>query len=190
MRSLFKQALKVDPKNMHSLQVCRFHPQFIVVSFLSVGKVWAPPCMSFQLFITVIFLGSTCWAFPTKVIPSMYCKQWAVPHASVLWVGHLFKEISANRMHSACDCQQFKIKKLLSPIEATYFVVFQNFVACLLLQAWAHQEALLGTDESRHQARKLYQRCIEVNPDSVHAWQVTLTAIPSISFTVLHCFCL
>jgi tetratricopeptide (TPR) repeat protein len=33
MRSLFKQALKVDPENMHSLQVCRFHPQFIVVSF-------------------------------------------------------------------------------------------------------------------------------------------------------------
>ncbi len=33
MRSLFKQALKVDPENMHSLQVCRFYPQFIVVSF-------------------------------------------------------------------------------------------------------------------------------------------------------------
>jgi hypothetical protein len=33
MRSLFKQALKVDPENMHSLQVCRFHPQFIVMSF-------------------------------------------------------------------------------------------------------------------------------------------------------------
>ncbi len=58
----------------------------------------------------------------------------------------------------------------------------------LLLQAWAHQEALLGTDESRHRARRLYQRCIEVNPDSVHAWQVTLSAVPSISFTVLHCF--
>jgi hypothetical protein len=81
-----------------------------------------------------------------------------------------------------------RLKKLLSPIEATLCI--SELCGLLLLQAWAHQEALLGTDESRHRARKLYQRCIEVNPDSVHAWQVTLTAVPSspsLSFIVFVC---
>ena len=39
-------------------------------------------------------------------------------------------------------------------------------------QAWAHQESLLASKSSIDRARKLYQLCVEVNPESVHSWQV------------------
>lgn len=42
----------------------------------------------------------------------------------------------------------------------------------VLWQAWAHQESLLASKSSIDRARKLYQLCVEVNPESVHSWQV------------------
>lgn len=43
----------------------------------------------------------------------------------------------------------------------------------VLLQAWAHHEGLLGTADSRARASKLYQDCVDINPDNVHCWQVS-----------------
>lgn len=39
------------------------------------------------------------------------------------------------------------------------------------LQAWAYQESLIGTAESRVNARILYQRCTEIDPENVFSWQ-------------------
>jgi hypothetical protein len=48
------------------------------------------------------------------------------------------------------------------------------------LQAWAHQEALIGTEESRTHARKLYQKCDELDSNSVHSWQVRFNTFLSL----------